>query len=140
MQEIIDQADWASGNHITFIITGIDGAYRNSYAKYGGASATLNVVATGGGTSIKSVGENLISVYPNPAKNVFCINNPTSDRFSYRVRSITGQLLQQQDQISGSRATVHMTESGIYIFPATMKSLGLNMEKRKPQSKKIILY
>ena len=54
-------------------------------------------------------------VYPNPARNVFYIKNPTADKFSYRVRSITGQLLMQQDQISSNRATVNISQSGIYI-------------------------
>lgn len=54
-------------------------------------------------------------VYPNPARDVFYIDNPTTDKFSYRVRSITGQLLMQEDNISGNRITVHMSQRGIYI-------------------------
>lgn len=56
-----------------------------------------------------------MQIYPNPAGDVFYINNPTADKFSYRVRSITGQLLMQHDQISGNRAAVHLSQSGIYI-------------------------
>lgn len=115
VQEIIDLEGWASGNPITFIITGIDGAYRNSYAKYGGAAPTLNVVAEAGPSAIQSVDDNLISVYPNPAENVFYISNPTSDMFSYKVRSITGQLIDQGDHLSGNRASVHLSQSGLYI-------------------------
>lgn len=113
VQEIVDLDGWASGNHITFIIIGDAGSDRNTYAKFGGASATLNAVAAG--TSVKSVGEKLISVYPNPAKNVFYINNPTSERFNFKVRSITGQTLRVGNQLSGERVAVQMSQSGLYI-------------------------
>ncbi len=119
VQEIIDMEGWASGNHMTFFITGIDGSYRRAFTKTAqndsGTSATLEILT--GTTAIKTLGEgdNLISVYPNPAENVFYISNPTSDIFSYRVRSITGQLIDQGDHISGERATVHLSQRGLYI-------------------------
>ncbi len=120
VQEIIDISGWASGNHMTFLISGIDGKYRRSKVKTGqddsGTSAVLEIL-TGDNTAIRVTGEreNLIFIYPNPAESVFYINNPTSDVFSYKVRSITGQILRERDNISSERASVHMSHSGLYI-------------------------
>ena len=121
VQEIIDQPGWASGNHITFFITELDGtAKRDAYTKTAqnesGTSPVLEIL-TGGSTAIRVVREreNPILVYPNPAENYFYIKNPTSEKFGYRVSNITGQLIMQRDQISGDRATVHLSRSGLYI-------------------------
>jgi hypothetical protein len=120
VQEIIDLPGWASGNHMTFFISLIDGAAkRPAFTKTAqndsGTSAVLEILT--GSTAIRVVGEreNLISVYPNPAEDYFYIDNPTSEIFSYRVRNITGQLLRQGDHISGNRATIHLDQSGLYI-------------------------
>jgi len=122
VQEINDLPGWASGNHMTFFISLVDGtAKRPAFSKTAqndsGTSAVLEILTAG--TSIRAIGENLISIYPNPANNVFYINNPSSEKFSYNVRSITGQLIKHVNQVSGSRAMVEMTVSGVYIVEVT---------------------
>ena len=120
VQEIIDLPGWASGNHMTFFISLIDGeAKRPAFSKTAqndsGTSAVLEILT--GSTAIRLVGkrENLISVYPNPAEDYFYIVNPTSEIFSYRVRNIAGQLIRQGDHISDNRAIIHLDQSGLYI-------------------------
>ena len=128
VQAIVNRDDWASGNSIVFILEHSGPSLSMTHDANGreaetfdgeplGAPACTVLLMrdnTGGVNSVRAEFSSLI--YPNPTMDgVFYINNPTSDKFSYRVINITGQLIMQRDQISGDRATVHLSRSGLYI-------------------------
>ncbi len=59
----------------------------------------------------------VILIYPNPTEGVFYIDNPSTDKFSYEVYSVSGKLVLSKRSITSPTTTVDMSGilKGMYI-------------------------
>jgi hypothetical protein len=62
--------------------------------------------------------EMISRVYPNPTQGVITIENPSNGDFSYAIYTITGKMMINKNNISGSSVQVDMSGlvKGIYMF------------------------
>lgn len=123
IQEIVTLSGWASGNNIMIGVRGtlpVKTDNREAVSFKGGPehAPILNVTY-----NTYPVGENSInaefskSIYPNPAEGNFNIMNPSTDKFSYSIYSVTGKLVTSRDNITGSEIAVDMSNfaKGMYL-------------------------
>jgi hypothetical protein len=78
---------------------------------------------------VKSVKNNTISIYPNPAKNEFYINFPsnTMGKFSVEIYDMSGKLISSEDKISPDAKKAISTDrmiNGTYMVK--VKGLGFD--------------
>ncbi|MCK4920019.1 MAG: T9SS type A sorting domain-containing protein [Bacteroidales bacterium] len=123
IQEIVTLDGWASGNNLMIGARGtlpgkIDNREAASFNAGPEYAPILNVTY-----NTYPVGENSInaefskSIYPNPTEGSFNIMNPSTDKFSYSIYSVTGKLVISRDNITGSEIAVDMSgfAKGMYL-------------------------
>jgi hypothetical protein len=126
INEIISDVAWAAGNNITFLIEPKDGAYtatnteglhREGVPYETDATKAPELVITFNATGVASAVTESSNIYPNPAVGVFYINNPSTDEFSYKIFSVTGQLVAHKDNIRNTKTKVDVSEfaKGVYF-------------------------
>jgi len=127
IQEIIGVSGWASGNNMMIVLTDpSEVKCHQTVEAHEGAidhadptlAALLSVTFTAG-TGVNQINTEFSSlVYPNPTEGRLFIANPSTDRFSYEIYSITGKLVTSRQHITGSATEVDMTQfaKGMYLI------------------------
>jgi len=122
VQEIIDLTGWAAGNNLGIKLMNEENAkiHREAEALDDGAGGPPELFVTfTEGTGINKINPELSNiVYPNPTEGRLFITNPSTDRFSYEIYSITGKLVASRNHISGSTTEVDMSNfaKGMYLI------------------------
>ncbi len=126
VQEIVDVAGWAAGNHLMIIIKADPAQTENNgvtYESYDGDPALAAVLSVTyvEGTGISTTKEFTYSVYPNPTEGQVYISNPSSNDFSYEIFNINGQLVASRYNLTGSSAELDVSAfaKGMYFVDVT---------------------
>ena len=119
--EIIGLNGWAAGNNLMIAAWGsYEGTgHREAVSGDGNLAEApiLNVTFTTG-TGINQVHSELSTlIYPNPTEGKLYINNPSTNKFSYEIYSITGKLVASRSDIAGSATEADLTNlaKGVYF-------------------------
>ncbi len=125
--EIISDLAWAAGNNISILIEPEDGAATsttNNGAHREGVPSSVDAtkapelfITFGGSTGVSPAESESSRIYPNPAVGKLYIDNPATGAFSYKIFSVTGQLIANRDNIINTKAEVDVSEfaKGIYF-------------------------
>lgn len=137
IDEIVGNAGWESGNNMMFVLTGdveentIRHAYSFDMDEFGPVLHVWFSDATGNNLIQSTDFSNLI--YPNPTEGKLFIKNPSSDKFSYNIFNINGQLVLNRQNIAASGTDVNMSNlsKGVYFINL--------VTRKKTETHKIIL-
>lgn len=121
IQEIVNQAGWASGNNLGIRLQNevLEKIHREAEAADESTNGDPELIVTfTAGTGINSIDAPSSGlIYPNPTKGKLYINNPSTDEFSYLIYNICGKLVSSRLNITGPTTEVDLTgfNRGIYI-------------------------
>jgi hypothetical protein len=126
--ELISDVAWAAGNNMVILIEPEDGAatatdteglHREAVPSHVDSTKApeLFITYTENTTGVASAVKESSSIYPNPAIGDFYINNPSTGTFSYKIFSVTGQLVANRDNINDTKTKVDVSEfaKGMYF-------------------------
>jgi hypothetical protein len=128
VQEVIDQAEWASGNNMMIAIAGdpnqtedINREFEDIGIEDDGTiqdRTPMLTITYYEGTSIGEAATKVTStVYPNPSRGTFYINNPAAGEYGYEVFNITGQSVARKNHLKSRTVMVDIKNlsQGIYF-------------------------
>jgi len=127
VQEVIDQAEWASGNNMMITIAGDPNQTENKKREFENIDTDdgtitdrtpLLSITYSEITSISEAKAKVVSsVYPNPAQGTFYIDNPVAEEYSYEIFNITGQSVARQSHVRTKTVMVNTVNlsKGIYF-------------------------
>jgi len=123
IQEIVAITGWASGNNLMIgVENDSDGKVANREAvSYDGNSTQAPILNVTFNTNPIGVNPSRAEfpdlIYPNPTTGKLYIDNPSTDKFSYGIYTITGQLVASRNNITGSTTEVDMSNftKGVYF-------------------------
>src|SRR4030042_3041657 len=112
--EIIGLTGWAAGNNLMIAFWGsYEGTgHREAVSGDGNLSTApiLNVTYYEWPEGTNQIrGEFSSLIYPNPTEGKLFISNPSKDKFSYEIYSITGKLVASRHDITGSTTEVDLS-------------------------------
>ena len=116
--EIIALDGWTPGNSIMIVITAdpalTENINREMESSNGGDADKAPVLwvtfTEGGGTAVNPIRTEFTDlVYPNPTEGVLNIENPSTDKFSYKIYSINGKLVASRRNLTGSTTQVDLS-------------------------------
>lgn len=125
VQEIIDQAAWASGNNMGFKLTNdeMQNIHREAEAKDEGAGGEPELIVTyTTGVAVEKIDASNGLIYPNPSEGKFMVKNPSSGNFDYGIYTMNGSMVRTRENISGSETSVDMTNAAKGQYYVIVKS------------------
>ena len=129
--EIISDVAWAAGNNMVILIEPKDGAatptdteglHREGVPSSVDATKGPELFITYTATGVASAVTESSSIYPNPAIGDFYISNPSIGTFSYKIFSVTGQLVANRDNINDTKTKVDVSEFAKGMYFVNIKS------------------
>jgi hypothetical protein len=129
VQEVVNQTEWTSGNNMLISISGdpyqtqdinreFERYSENDEGEIRDRTPMLTVVFTESTVAISEASGSFVSsVYPNPARGVFYIDNPVAGEYSYEIFNITGQSIAKMDHLTSETIMVNVADlnQGIYF-------------------------
>ena len=122
INEIVAKEGWVAGNNLMFVLTGsvdenkIRHAYSFDMDEYG---PTLHVwFSDATGNKLIQSTDFSTRIYPNPTEGRLYIENPSLDKFSYNIYSISGRLVGSRQNITTSRDDIDLSNlsKGLYLI------------------------
>ncbi|MCK4919939.1 MAG: T9SS type A sorting domain-containing protein, partial [Bacteroidales bacterium] len=125
--EIVAIEGWAAGNGVLIMAQDpdqVDKMHREAESwdgatddNAGVGKPTLNVTYVVYPASVDAGAEFANTIFPNPTEGLVTIVNPSTDKFSYSIYSVTGKMIASRDNLSGTEINVDMTDfaKGMYL-------------------------
>lgn len=124
VQEIVNQAGWASGNNMGFVFRNEELAniHREAAAVEDASGTTDLIITYNAGVAVEKIDASDGLVYPNPSEGKFMVKNPSSGNFGYGIYTMNGSMVRSRDNITGSTTEVDMSKSAKGQYFVIVKS------------------
>jgi len=125
VQEIVNQAGWASGNNMGFKLTNDEmlSIHREADAADSGPDVAPELIVTfTAGVAVEKIDASNGLVYPNPSDGKFMVKNPSTGNFGYGIYTMNGSMVRTRENISGTETSVDMTNAAKGQYFVIVKS------------------